>query len=828
MTTTPSTPSPSTPTPSPVTDTSGRTRVLHLLLCALLGLLGVGCGSSVLVGDGSPGEPVDVGQPMPRQATGPTAPAPFRDVPIEPDIVLGDGVGLAPSAATTVVDNGDGTTELVGTVEIPTAGGTIVIEDADLVVETDPVTGEDRIVGGTGRVPFPQMGDLAGAVVHHLPIATIGVARGHELHHLGAHLLDDREYFFFHFDAGLEVELPFAGRPGYESLPLDLVVPAGTSATFVLDPTDPYFYLGGSCPQDTDDAERSGDSSQRAGEPADRTEASDADAADRTDREDALVGLEASDLPPGEDCGFGFSLGGNIPAPATAGGGTFGGHVVVDGIVPLYAGIELDGTIVAAIDEGLRVVGRGDIVTAIPLAPGVLDVAIPLGDASVELRSDVHRIGVAIEGTVGAAERVQLPLDIPVTLPNSGRVDFVASYGFVPGADGSAVLDPASYAEITGEAQLGLAQYGRLLGLDLSDLATTEATLRIDPAGARFTGRGTLGVHRDLGTGSTTTIDAFISTTDATATHLTGTATLDVLGTEVADASLRLDHTGLSISGRIRAGGSDVDVAGRVTEHGVELTGRASVAVTVGGFDTGRAQTRITEALAEIERLDSEIEATRAIVRNEVRDRDETLENARRALGAAETELDRINDTIRDNNRPIDRLEERKDDEKERFADLRLSQQAVQLVAHESRLAGWTAEIVALEASNVTQAGLKTAAEAAVRTAQDALDAAEAALDAIPIDADPRIAVLVTARDAAQVTLESLRSGAEASSRGGTVRGTVDVRLGATGLGGSFAGEFCGTSDTNCVPIVGGTVQYSPSPILCVDLPAVGEQCITL
>lgn len=799
-------------------DRNGLPRVLAFVLAVLLCSA---CGSSVLVGAESPGDPDDApGRHQPRTVADM---ADMADMAIEPEIELGDDLGFTPTEATTVTENADGSTSVVGTVEVPTAGGPIAIEDADVVVRPDPVTGQDRIVGGTGRVPFPQIGELAGTVVNHLPMSTIGVAYGHELAHLGAHLVDDRQYLFFHFDGGLDIELPFAGRPGYESLPLDLVVPAGHSATFVLDPTDPYFYLGGPCPQDGADADGS---STPGGDPVGSTSRP---GADGSDDGEAIASLEASDLPPGEDCGFGFSLGGNIPAPAVLEASAFSGHVVVDGIVPLHAGIELDGSIVMSFDAGLRTVGWGDVVTSIPLLPELLDIRIPLGNASVELRSDAQRIGVAIEGEVGTSDRIVLPFDIPLTLPNSGDGRFSASFGFVPGPNGEPVPDATSHAEITGAGRLGLAHYGDLIGLELSDLATIESTIRIDGSGARITGSGMLSIHRDLVAGASTMFEAFVSGVDPAATHLAGRSAVQVFGTEVADASLRLDRNGLAVSGRVRAGGADVELAGQVTDRGLELTGTTSVSVAIDGIvDTTGAQARIADAIAEVERLDGEIEATRSAVRAERRDRDEGLIAAVRALDAAQDELDGINDTIRSNNRSIDRLEDRKADEKKRFRNLRLTQQAAQLVTHEARLAGWTAEIVALEASNVTQKGLKTAAEAAVRAARDAVDAAETALNAIPVDTDPRIIALVTTRDAARAALESLRTGADALARGGVVQGVIDVRLGTGGLGGSFAGRFCDSAGTSCVELGSGRVEYRPTPTLCVGLPAAGEQCLAL
>ncbi len=789
--------------------------VIRIAVVVLLTLLASACGTTLAVGGDDATPPIG------------ERPEFVADMAVAPEIDLGGDLGFTPMSETAVTANPDGTTTIIGTVDVPTAGGPVAIDDAEVIVETDPTTGESKIVGGVGRVPFPRLGELGDAVINHLPEGIIGVAHGRDLRHLGAHLVDDREYLYFHFDGGLDVGLPFAGRPGFEALPASISVPTGKSATFVLDPTDPYFYIGGACPQSNSDDDNdstpndNGMNRDRTGDPTP------GDSPDES-ADETLYTIEAADLPPGEECGFGFSLNGNIPAPATAGGSTFNGHVVLDGVVPLYAGIELDGSTLVSFANGVRTVGWGNVVTSIPLVPALLDIRIPLGAASVELQSEGQRIGIAIEGQLAVSEEIVLPLDIPIALPNSGGISFTAALGVVPDAEGRAVYDQTSHARITGTSRLGLDHYGQLIGLDLSDMATTETTIRIDESGARLTGMGNLSIHPSLATDAITTIDAFISATDPAASFLAGNSNVRVLGTDIAAAAVRLDRSGLFVDGTVTTGSLDVQVAGRITDATADLTGQAVVSIAVDGLADAAQRTseRINAAIAEVERLDEQIEAARAAVRAEIRERDQGFVAARSALSAAERHLDATNDRIRSNNDEIDRLQDQRRDEVKRFESLGALQKGLQGPAHLITLADLEAGIVSAQVDNNVQRGYKATAELAVAGAREALDIVEQGLDRIPVDADPRIASLIATREVAVTTLESLRAGADAIAIGGSVQGTIQASVGAGGLGGSFAGEFCPSNGTGCVPVAGGRVEYHPSPQLCIDLLGLGERCL--
>lgn len=735
------------------------------------------------------------------------------------DVALGHGVGFDVDHAVEV-DQGDGTIDYSGSLGVPVAGGDVALDNAEVVVEIDPDTGEARLVGGRAALPFPTTGVFADASVNSLPIGDMGIAMGRELRHLGAHLHDDREYLYFAFDGGLDVGLPFAGRPGFEAIPATISVPTGVSAVMVLDPTDPYFYIGGACPElpDKDDD--------------DRGETDKNDKGEKDEENEALVTVDPSDLPPGEDCGIGFSLNGNIPAPAPGGGTPFTGHVVVDGVVPLYAGIELDGSVVVRVGpEGARTAGWGDVLATVPVIDRLVDVRIPLADAAVDVQAEGVRIGLTVDGTVGGSEPTyELPLlGIPVTIPAAGRVDWSASYGFVRSADGTWSVDPTSFAEASGEFGMGLGAFGELIGLSLDDALAQTARVRIDSSGVTIAGSMNAQIHPALRTGGAADIDVFVSAADWTQSHLAFDADVEVLGHRLAAASVSLDSDGLFVDGSLDIGALAVDMGGVIAADEVTLTGSVVVDLDLDGIAQGArtASGALDEAIATVESLDTAIEQARDEVRESRRNRDAGFVTARRVPDDAIASLDAIDDTVAANERRIRELQGKIRAEKQWYAGLGPLEATWEWTGHTARLTGWNGEIAALATANVTQRDVyRPAAVFTLEQAQNALDLLQRGLDALPVDTNPRVASLIASREAALVTLHLVQDGVELFDIGGSLRGELFVQLGTSGIEGSIEAEACG--DSGCITLGAARLVAGPQPELCAEFPGIGEQCLAL
>jgi hypothetical protein len=135
---------------------------------------------------------------------------------------------------------------------------------------------------------------------------------------------------------------------------------------------------------------------------------------------------------------------------------------------------------------------------------------------------------------------------------------------------------------------------------------------------------------------------------------------------------------------------------------------------------------------------------------------------------------------------------------------------------------------LALQTANTAQKGYKPVAEVTLTAAREALLAIETALNTIPLDADPRVVALITARDAAVLTLSALRDGADLLDIGGLIRGEIQVTVGINGLGGASVGELCHSDGSNCTTLSGGRVSFFPTAELCMELFGAPEQCLAI
>lgn len=120
-------------------------------------------------------------------------------------------------------------------------------------------------VTGTVRAPLADLPLFADARFRFEPLASIGIAsrdrvrqllegggerlplaENYELNENGEWQLIEPAYVFFHFESGLEFDMPLGTMLGLNADaedPFQFSVPGDKTVTFILDPADPYFYF---------------------------------------------------------------------------------------------------------------------------------------------------------------------------------------------------------------------------------------------------------------------------------------------------------------------------------------------------------------------------------------------------------------------------------------------------------------------------------------------------------------------------------------------------------------------------------------------------------
>jgi len=744
-------------------------------------------------------------------------------------IDAGDGLALATNGAE-IVDNGDGTATVTGDIEIVTESGPIDIDNAELIIEVPPDGGPPEIIGGTGDVPFPTIGFLSEASLIGTSTGLFGVDYGRDLERLGAFLNPDTKYLWVTFSNGMDVSTGFADMfPGIDTsgLPESFNVPLGVQATMVIDPADPYVYISGACPEfpDHDDQEDNEDDTNTTSASSTTTTLPD---------DDAPITIEPEDDGVGDDCGIGFSLSGEIPfTPSDVDGlpesvKAYAGHIVIRGEVPLGGtGLVIDGVTVQRFEtSGYRLDGYGDVAVTMPFIQGLIDVEIPMGDAAAGMTVTDRSVEAYAAGSFGGSqEPLILPLPIPIEIPNeqSASTTISASIGGSTGVDGVFRIDPDSSLVIAGRQGVGLSTFGNLLGVELADTQTTTGTLILDRNGAFLEAKTSDGIHPsiDFGTGTKITARIDAESLDDSFIEAVGQMTFAAVTLE-GESLLRIDRSGIQALGTLGTSLGGVEMAGSIGPDGVDLRGRTDLRFPVSVTDRLAADVddALAAAIAEVERIDDEIERISAEIRAERRERSSDFKAAKNAFDDAQAEVDKINDDITANKSTIAAT-------KKKIADVCKGKSGLALTAckvtNGPKIVAWNAEIAALKAAN---AGLVAAREIATVTLDAAsivLDEIEAGLDAIPIDADPRIIALAASRDTALGVLVTTRTLAGAVDNTGTIGGSVELRIGTGGLGGDADIEWCDAS--GCTTLAGATIQLDNRFLACVTLFGVPDIC---
>ncbi|MFK8025231.1 MAG: hypothetical protein AB8G26_14835 [Ilumatobacter sp.] len=604
------------------------------------------------------------------------------------------------------------------------AGGAWTTAERELAFEA--VDGGHRFVGGTAR-----FADLETPVIDlvDLPSASVGFASGHDLAARGAHVDPDRAYWYFVADAGVTFA-PGSALDGGPGAFAPLRAPASASFTFVLDPTDPYAYVGGSCDV------LGSVVSAISGPEQDRSEArndhrtNDADT-NHHDANESTTGGERRTF--GEvaahiatyvagDCGLGISASGNIPVVGIAGTDDFGAHLVVDAPIVAPFATSIAGTSYLNVDQGIRLAATGQI--SLGLAPfgDLLGASIPLGSAAVDMAITDEWVGVAVDGVLSTRDGYTLPLlRNPVSFPADAHVRVGARFGGDPsGAD--AGIDPESFLSLNGEFQL--------LDIDLFG-----GSLRVDRTGA--------------------TVNAMMSN---------GITTYEVEGHVGSD--------GARMTGRA------------LIELPLDLIGD--------GADMAIAAAQ--DARRDVDLLQIQMDDTRDDIREERRAVSSTLSQAADDVASAKSGLEVIDRNISVNNKKISYLKRRISNERRWYKRLAWHKKPRYAARTGARIAAWSTAIGGLRTANTANHAARATAVAVLDLAEDGVRSIRAGIDALPTDTDPRMIALIAAHAVAPATLKAFEGVADQFRFTSSYHGSTEGTFGTSMAGGAFDLVSCDDS----------------------------------
>ncbi|QSA95847.1 hypothetical protein [Methylococcus sp. EFPC2] len=747
--------------------------------------------------------------------------------PFEPAIEL--------SVAASAITSSSTGYHLSGDVTIKSPQGDIPLTNVDLLVTLDSSSAAGiASIQGTATLPFPKLGFLKNAGITQNATALIGMDSGANLANLGAHLNPDRNYLLFHFDQGL------SGTVG----PMKITAPGGHSATFVLDPSDPYFYIGGS---------------GFAGEGTFGVE---------------FCETEEDCAKTGEDYGFGISLNGLIPfeadpaLPFADELADMKGHLVLDGTIPLGdLPLSISGTAVVNIDtdkDGVTFfdspLGAGGIPTnALGIdtklaAKGTLDVSIPflkvfetgiqLAEGTVLVNNSKFEKSVYFNGIqdVGSATLPIIPKYLPLTQETVLNVTghfLIDTTNFATPEGRQQALESMKEGYLVASGNFGYdaSNLGALAGVDLGNLAVASAQLTLDKHGFALAGQTTSRLPiPHVGFSGNVHVNLDIPADDINASALSLQGDLNVAGVPLGKSSLKVDSRGAAIRGQIDAVLGKIDMSGSVTRSSVNLSGSTGVYIPLSKFadvlgpQIKRANGDLQNALDAVDRLNSQIDQQRQIVKAEHDRVAAQLQNAQRAVNTAQTSVNilqaQINaayGTIRRYRSEIASWQRWYDRQPWYNKSWAWTKLGYEVGWRGTAIGGLYTYIGGLEASKATALGT-------LRGAQLSLAGINTVVLSTPIDADPRVAGLIGSLKIAQETLRTAQAVVNALPKLGDFSGSTTVTINNDGLSGTISGNYTFTVNGRPVSagVSGRVIAAADQFKACLDIPGASGVCVAL
>lgn len=517
---------------------------------------------------------------------------------------------------------------------------------------------------------------------------------------------------------------------------------------------------------------------------------------------------------------IGFSANGWIPFEARKVGvmpfdvAEFSGQFYIRGAIPFANFLTLNGDVVTYIGEyGIAQGGNGDVEMGIPGLPDYIDFSLSLGEATAAYQLTEGDQKTYVSGKL--KPDTEFLQDFLPIMPSAGA----SVVGYVGNDLQNTMLT------IEGETSLGAQTLGDWLGLNLNDLSMVSSTMSINAQGVELNGVSRMQISPDIQVDSEISVYAAISWNNPEDVTLRLAGNMNVFGVALENATLEISSQGLAVNGAFVTPVTRVAMAGSITSAGPQLSGTGSIILDMGSI-TGSMQNAYNELEAaqnEVQRMQSLIDASRTIVQAE-RDADQrALDDAQSKVDVAKQSINGLNSSIASHQRSISSRRSEIASWKRWYNNAKWHQKPGRLARYTAEKSWRNADIAR---HNVSIGALRVSLEVAKKSldvANLALEGVKAGLNLTPIELDPRVASLITAKEAANLALEVAKQPFKnVPYIGGDLSGEITLALGINGLSGNVSANVSGYS------LLEGSVKSVPRLQACIAVPTFGEACTSL
>ncbi len=514
---------------------------------------------------------------------------------------------------------------------------------------------------------------------------------------------------------------------------------------------------------------------------------------------------------------FAFSKNGWIPYVAENTYGVphdsreFSGQLYLKGAITMDGFLVLDGEVVTYIgDQGFVMGGNGDLAMTIPGLPDAVDFSLYLGSASSTFQTTLDKQMAFISGVMAPDTGLFKKL-----LPISPEGQVLAA-GYID----SELVD--TEISLDGSFSLGAQKLGDLIGVQLNDLQSVQGRATLGAQGFSLHGITTSQIHPDIKFGGAITVEVDISFVDPQDFRLKLGGQADVFGVGLEEVSIEISKKGMFLNGVFVTPLTEIAMMGSISNRGPALAGYATLSLGLGEITKAMqdATQALTKAQDEVRKLDSEIARLRAEVVERRADHQRKLQAAQSAVTSAQSKINGINAAISKEYKGISYQKSRISSKYRWYKKAKWYQKAGRWASYKAERA-WRNAVIAKHYVVIgTLKGTLAVAKVALEATKIALKGLEVLTEITPVDLDPKVASVLTARGVAVAALEIAKLPFKhVPIIDYDFEGHIEAKLDITGIHGSVTASFDGFEALK------GSLEFDPVPNACITIPTFGNAC---